>query len=115
MGDAFACDREPNLMGRPPSKLVTTPPRPKPKKAREKKQLRTDYFTRSELVALEQSWLYGNPGAGKEAFYRWYAEQYLGVPGGKVEKPELERVRQLFRDAKVRARAAGWLDDKGEG
>jgi hypothetical protein len=102
-------------MGRPPSKLVTTPPRGQPENAGERRQLRSDYFTRSELVAFEQSWLHSNPGAGKEAFYRWYAERYLGVPAGKVERPELERVRQLFRDAKVRARKAGWLDDQDKG
>jgi len=99
-------------MGRPPSKLVTKPPSAG---KREKKQLRSDYFTRSELVALEQSWLHGNPGAGKEAFYRWYAETYLGVSAEKIARPELERVRQLFRDAKVRAKDAGWLGDGEEG
>ncbi|MDH2353507.1 hypothetical protein QCM80_23005 [Bradyrhizobium sp. SSUT112] len=63
-------------------------------------------------MALEQSWLHGNPGAGKMAFYRWYAETYLGIPLGKVGESEIERVRQLFRDAKARARQAGWLDDQ---
>jgi hypothetical protein len=73
--------------------------------------MRTDFFTRAELVALEQSWLRGNPKAGKMDFYRWYAERYLGIPVGRVGDSEIERVRQLFRDAKVRARKAGWLNE----
>jgi hypothetical protein len=91
-------------MGRPISKFVTDPARRK-----DKKTLREDYLTRSELVQLEQSWMHENPEAGKEAFYRWYAERYSGLPPEKIGHPELERVRQLFRDAKVRARRAGWL------
>jgi hypothetical protein len=103
-------------MGRPPSKLVAKPPPPPGAGKRSKKNpgTREDYFTRAELVALEQSWHHGNPGAGKMAFYRWYAEQYLDVHG-EVGETDIERVRQLFRDAKVRARTAGWLEDKGEG
>jgi hypothetical protein len=97
-------------MGRPPSKFVTSP-----RDALDKKRKREDYFTRAELVALEQSWIHNNPEAGKEAFYRWYAETYFGLPAEKISHDETERVRQLFRDAKMRARTAGWLDDKGEG
>jgi hypothetical protein len=53
-------------MGRPPSKFVTDPSDAlKPERKRE------DFFTRAELVALEQSWLQNNPGSGKEAFYRF--------------------------------------------
>ncbi|EGP07530.1 hypothetical protein CSIRO_2769 [Bradyrhizobiaceae bacterium SG-6C] len=70
---------------------------------------RTDYFTRAELVPLEMSWMASNPGVGKEAFYRWFAHQYLGLPPDNIGDAETERVRQLFRDAKVRARKAGWL------
>jgi hypothetical protein len=44
------------------------------------------------------------------AFYRWYAGQYLGVQG-EVSETDVERVRQLFRDAKVRARDDGWFKD----
>lgn len=107
-------------MGRPPSKFVTKPPRQAREreraKSRDKKpSMRSDYFTRAELVALEQSWVLGNPGAGQEAFYRWYAERYFGLPPDKIDHAEMERVRQLFRDAKVRARAAGWLEDKKGG
>ena len=92
-------------MGRPPSKFVTDPGDAlKPERKRE------DFFTRVELVALEQSWLQNNPGSGKEAFYRWYAETYFGLPPEKICRDEMERVRQLFRDAKVRARKAGWLE-----
>jgi hypothetical protein len=94
-------------MGRPPSKFVTPP-----RDALDKRRKREDYFTRAELVALEQSWIHSNPDAGKEAFYRWYAQTYFGLSPDKVGHAELERVRQLFRDAKVRARDAGWLDDK---
>lgn len=94
-------------MGRPPSRFVTDP-----RHELDEKHKRDDYFTRTELVALEQSWLLGNSGAGKEAFYRWYAETYFGLPKEKIGKDEMERVRQLFRDAKKRARAAGWLDDQ---
>jgi hypothetical protein len=94
-------------MGRPPSKFVTDP---KHEVDKVSKVRRTDYFTRSELVMLEQSWVHENPEAGKEAFYHWYAEQYLGLPPDKVTHDEEERIRQLFRDAKVRARKAGWLD-----
>jgi hypothetical protein len=99
-------------MGRPPSKLVTKVPLPTRAGKRPKKNpsAREDYFTRAELVALEQSWHHGNPGAGKMAFYRWYAEQYLGVQG-KAGVTDIERVRQLLRDAKVRAREDGWLED----
>jgi hypothetical protein len=97
-------------MGRPPSKFVTPP-----RHALDKRRKREDYFTRAELVALEQSWIHGNPDAGKEAFYRWYAQTYFGLPPNKIGNAEMERVRQLFRDAKVRARKAGWLDDKGGG
>ncbi|QDF38276.1 hypothetical protein FJN17_12250 [Bradyrhizobium symbiodeficiens] len=100
-------------MGRPPSKLVTTPPKAAQAKPGGKKaSIRSDYFTRAELVALEQSWHLGNPDAGREAFYRWYAEHYFGLSPEKIERAEMERVRQLFRDAKVRAREAGWLDDE---
>ena len=88
-------------MGRPPSRLVTEPDGRRGK--------REDFFTRAELVALEQSWMNENPGAGKEAFYRWYAETYFGLPTEKIGHSETERVRQLFRDAKKRARADGWL------
>ncbi|WFU37759.1 hypothetical protein QA640_25190 [Bradyrhizobium sp. CB82] len=94
-------------MGRPPSRFVTNP-----RDALDKKRRREDFFTRAELVALEQSWLLGNPDAGKEAFYRWYAETYFGLSPDKIGRDEMERVRQLFRDAKVRARKAGWLDDQ---
>jgi hypothetical protein len=90
-------------MGRPPSKLITIPDG--------RRGRREDYFTRSEIVALEESWLHENPGAGKQAFYRWYAENYFGLPPDKIGDPELERARQLFRDAKERAREAGWLKD----
>lgn len=93
-------------MGRPPSKFVSDP-----RHAGDKRHKREDYFTRAELVALEQSWLHGNPGAGKEAFYCWYAETYFGLPPDKIGDAETERVRQLFRDAKVRARKSGWLKD----
>ncbi|TFV75297.1 hypothetical protein E4K64_16470 [Bradyrhizobium frederickii] len=93
-------------MGRPPSKFVSDP-----RHAGEKSRKREDYFTRAELVALEQSWLLGNPQAGKEAFYRWYAETYFGIAPEKIGRAEMERVRQLFRDAKVRARDEGWLKD----
>lgn len=101
-------------MGRPPSKFVTDPPRPRRKgeKQRKNPKVREDYFTRAELIALEQSWLLGNPGAGKEAFYRWYAETYFGLTLEKIGRAEMERVRQLFRGAKVRARKAGWLKDR---
>lgn len=88
-------------MGRPPSKLITIPDG--------RRGRREDYFTRSELVPLEQSWMLNNPGAPKEAFYHWYAKTYFGLSPEKIGRPELERVRQLFRDAKVRARKAGWL------
>jgi hypothetical protein len=94
-------------MGRPPSKFVTDP-----RNVRKPGRKREDFFTRAELVPLEQSWMHGNPGAGKEAFYRWYAENYLGIAPDKIGRDEMERVRQLFRDAKVRARAEGWLKDK---
>jgi hypothetical protein len=94
-------------MGRPPSKFVSDP-----RHASDPKRKREDYFTRAELVALEQSWTLGNPGAGKEAFYRWYAETYFGLTAAKIGRAEMERVRQLFRDAKVRARDAGWLKDR---
>jgi hypothetical protein len=93
-------------MGRPPSRFVRDP-----RDALNEKRKREDFFTRAELVALEQSWLQNNPEVGKEAFYRWYAERYLGLPPEKVGHDETERVRQLFRDAKVRARKAGWLED----
>ena len=93
-------------MGRPPSIYVTDP-----KHALDPSRRREDYFTRSELVMLEQSWMHETPGAGKEAFYRSYAESYLGLPADKIGHAELETVRQLFRDAKVRARKAGWLKD----
>jgi hypothetical protein len=73
---------------------------------------REDYFERSDLVPLEQSWMLNNPGAGKEAFYRWYAETYYGLPPEKIGRAEMEQVRQLFLDAKRRARKAGWLKDK---
>ena len=93
------------LVGRPPSKFVTDPGSAlKPERKRE------DFFTRAELVALEQSWLQNNVGAGKEAFYRWYAETYFGIASPKIGRDEMERVRQLFRDAKVRARKEGWLE-----
>jgi hypothetical protein len=94
-------------MGRPPSKFVTAPA-----KAVDEKWKRVDYLTRAELVQLQQSWHDGNPGAGQEAFYRWYAETYFGLAPEKIKRAELERVRQLFRDAKVRARKQGWLKDK---
>lgn len=93
-------------MGRPPSKFITDP-----KNARDPRHKRSDYIKRSELIQLMQSWLHGNPGAGMEAFYRWYAENYFGLPANKIEHAELERVRQLVRDAKVRARKAGWFED----
>ena len=93
-------------MGRPPSKFVSDP-----RRADDAKHKREDYFTRSELVALEQSWMLGNPKAGKEAFYRWYAETYFGLPLDKIGRAEMERVRQLFRDSKVRARHEGCLKD----
>ena len=93
-------------MGRPPSKFVSNPSGAlKPERKRE------DFFTRSELVVLEQSWLLNNPEKGKEAFYLWYAETYFGLPHDKIGRDETERVRQLFRDAKVRARKDGWLKD----
>ncbi len=91
-------------MGRPPSKFVTDP-----KNARKPEHKRSDYITRDELVYLERSWLHENPGAGKEAFYRWYAETYFGIAADKIGRDELERARQLFRDAKVRGRKEGWL------
>jgi len=92
-------------MGRPPSKFVTDPHH-----ALDDRRRREDYFERAELIPLEQSWMHGNPEAGKEDFYRWYAENYLGVPPAKIGRDEMERVRQLFRDAKVRARKEGWLE-----
>lgn len=99
-------------MGRPPSKFVTQPPRPaKRGNERKNRKVREDYFTRAELVALEQSWLLENAGAGKMAFYHWYAKTYLGIKG-EILDTDIERVRQLFRDAKVRARQAGWLEPK---
>lgn len=110
MGGEFAHDNRKKVMGRPPSKFVTSP-----RDALDERRKREDYFTRAELVALEQSWIHNNPGAGKEAFYRWYAETYFGLSADKVGRAEMERVRQLCRDAKVRARKDGWLDDKGEG
>jgi hypothetical protein len=91
-------------MGRPPSKFVTDP-----SNARKPERKREDYFTRAELVYLERSWLENNSGAGKEAFYRWYAERYFGIAPQKIGRDEMERVRQLFRDAKVRGRKDGWL------
>jgi hypothetical protein len=94
-------------MGRPPSKFVTDP-----RHALDDSRKREDYFERAELIPLEQSWMLRNPEAGKEDFYRWYAEKYLGLPPEKIEHAELERIRQLFRDAKVRARKDGWLKDK---
>ena len=99
-------------MGRPPSKFVIKPPRSKQagKQSKKNPSAREDHFTRAELVALEQSWHHGNPDAGQMAFYRWYAGRYLGVQG-ELSDSDIERVRQLFRDAKVRARAAGWLED----
>lgn len=93
-------------MGRPPSKFVSDP-----RHVGDQKRKREDYFTRAELVALEQSWMLGNPGAGKEAFYRWYAETYFGLGPDKIGRAEMERVRQLFRGAKVRARDEGWFKD----
>jgi hypothetical protein len=91
-------------MGRPPSKFITNP-----KNARDPRRKRSDYFTRSELVQLMQSWRHENPGAGVEAFYRWYA--YFGLPQDQIGQAELARVRQLVRDAKVRARKAGWFKE----
>ena len=92
-------------MGRPPSKFVTDP-----RHALDEVRKREDYFTRAER-SCEQSWMHENPGIGKEAFYRWYGESYLGLPAEKIGHDEMERVRQLFRDAKVRARKDGWLKE----
>lgn len=88
-------------MGRPPSKLITIPDG--------RRGRREDFIARSELVALMQSWRHENPNAGQEDFYRWYAINYLRIDPEKVDHTDLERVRQLCRDAKVRARKAGWL------
>lgn len=96
-------------MGRPPTKFVTDPREAADKDSKVK---RDDYFTREELIQLEQSWMHGNPGAGKEAFYRWYAEQYFGLSPDKIGRHELERVRLLLHGAKKRARKAGWLKDQ---
>ena len=100
-------------MGRPPSKFVTHPrhavDEEKRKRKSQKKVTRTDYFERSELVPFIQSWLLGHPDAGAMDFYRWYASEYK--VGRKIGHAETESVRQLFRDAKERARKAGWLKD----
>jgi hypothetical protein len=102
-------------MGRPPSKFVTHPrhavDEEKRKRKSQKKVTRTDYFERSDLVPLMQSWLLGHPDAGAMDFYRWYASNYDLGPPGQIGDTEMERVRQLFRDAQVRARKAGWLKD----
>lgn len=87
--------------GRPPSKLVTEPVG--------RRGARDDHFTRAELVMLEQSWMHENPSAGKMAFYRWYAETYYGLRTDQIGESEIEQVRQLMRDAKRRAKKAGWL------
>lgn len=88
-------------MGRPPAKLVTVPDG--------RRGAREDHLKYSELVPLEQSWMRENPGAGKEAFYRWYAESYYGLSADKIGRAETEQVRQLFRKERRKAREAGWL------